>query len=75
RDVLEMSSGIAFSEDYGNSDSDINQLGRTIALGGSVNEKVSSLRREDAPGRVHHYVSVDTQVLGMVLLGATGMGP
>lgn len=24
---------------------------------------------------MHHYVSVDTQVLGMVLLGATGMGP
>lgn len=75
RDVLEMSSGIAFNEDYGDPDSDINQLGRTIALGGSVNETVSSLRRGDAPGRVHHYVSADTQVLGMVLLGSTGMGP
>lgn len=55
KDVLEeMSSGIAFSEDYGNSDSDINQLGRTMALGGSVMKRDEFIERcpgESAPLR------------------------
>lgn len=75
RDVLEMSSGIAFNEDYANPDADINQLGRILALGRSVDGWVAGLRRAEAPGLRHHYISVDTQVLGMVLKGATGKGP
>lgn len=72
RDVLQMASGIDFSEDYGDPQAGINRLGQTIALGGSVDAWVAGLRRAVAPGREHHYVSVDTQVLGMVLKGATG---
>ncbi|EPO6706510.1 serine hydrolase domain-containing protein [Pseudomonas aeruginosa] len=75
RDVLEMSSGIAFNEDYADPDADINRLARTLALGGSVNDAVAALPRAEAPGQRHHYISVDTQVLGMVLKGATGKGP
>ena len=72
KDALQMSSGIRFNEDYASFGSDINRLGRAIALGDSLDEFVASLRRERMPGTFHHYVSMDTQVLGMVLRAATG---
>lgn len=72
KNVLQMSSGIGFNEDYDNFFSDINRLGRAIALGSSLDEFVASLKREHTPGKFHHYVSMDTQVLGMVLRAATG---
>lgn len=72
KDVMQMSSGIRFNEDYDAFFSDINRLGRAIALGSSLDAFVASLRRERPPGRFHHYVSMDTQVLGMVLHAATG---
>lgn len=72
QNVLEMASGIDFSEDYADPEAGINQLGQTIALGGSANDWVAGLQSAGAPGQQHHYVSVDTQVLGMVLSGATG---
>lgn len=72
KDVMQMSSGIQFSEDYDAFLSDINRLGRAIALGSPLNDFVSSLKRERKPGTFHHYVSMDTQILGMVLRAATG---
>ena len=72
KDVMQMSSGIRFNEDYDAFFSDINRLGRAIALGSSLDAFVASLKRERTPGRFHHYVSMDTQVLGMVLRAATG---
>lgn len=71
-DVLQMASGIDFSEDYADPAAHINQLGRVIALGGSTDDWVAGLQREVAPGTRNHYASADTQVLGMVLKGATG---
>jgi CubicO group peptidase (beta-lactamase class C family) len=73
KDVLQMSSGVRFNEDYADFDSDINRMGRTIALGSSINEFAASLKSERKPGKYHHYVSMDTQILGMVLQEATGM--
>ncbi len=67
KDVLQMSSGVRFNEDYGDFDSDINRFGRTIAFGSSLDEFAASLTREKQPGTFNHYVSIDTQVLGMVL--------
>ena len=72
KDVLQMSSGVRFSEDYGDYFSDINRMGRAIAFNTSLDEFVASLQRERPPGTFHHYASVDTQVLGMVLHAATG---
>jgi len=72
KNVLQMSSGIRFNEDYGNFFSDINRMGRAIAFNSSLDDFVVSLRRERSPGTFHHYVSTDTQVLGMVLRAATG---
>ena len=72
-DVLTMSSGVGFNEDYLDYDSDINKMGRVLALGGSMDEFAASLKvREAEPGSRWHYVSVDTHVLGMVIRGATG---
>ncbi len=72
KNVLQMSSGVRFDEDYAAFNSDINRMGRTIALGSSINEFAASLESERKPGEYNHYVSMDTQVLGMVLTKATG---
>ena len=76
RDVLTMSSGVHFDEDYMKFSSDINRMGRVLALGGSMDGFAASLKtRDTAPGSHMHYVSVDTHVLGMVIQGATGRDP
>jgi len=72
KDVLQMSSGVAFDEDYGKFFSDINRWGRTFAFGGSQNKFASKMKRERTPGTYHKYVSIDTHVLGMILSNATG---
>ncbi len=71
QDVLEMSSGIDFSEDYADANSGINQLGQAIFFGSSTNEWIAKLRKAKPAGTENHYISVDTQVLGMVLEAAT----
>lgn len=72
KDILQMSSGVKFNEDYGDFNSDINRFSRAIAFGSSLDEFSASLQRERQPGSYHHYVSIDTQVLGMLLTRATG---
>jgi CubicO group peptidase (beta-lactamase class C family) len=67
KDILQMSSGVGFNEDYADYNSDINRFGRTIALGTPMADFVVTLRRARTPGTYHHYVSIDTQVLGMLL--------
>ncbi len=70
--VLQMSSGIRFNEDYAAFNSDINRMGRYFALGLPLDKFVASLKPEKTPGTFNQYVSMDTQVLGMVLQEATG---
>lgn len=72
KDILQMSSGVGFNEDYADYDSDINRFGRTIAFGTPMADFVVTLNRERAPGTYQHYVSIDTQVLGMLLRQVTG---
>lgn len=69
--VLQMSSGVAFNEDYIDYHSDINRLGRVIGVGGSIDAFAATLDREWAPGTYSHYVSVDTHVLGMMIRSLT----
>jgi uncharacterized protein (UPF0335 family) len=73
KDVLQMSSGVGFNEDYGDPDSDINRMGRALAMGDSLLEFTATLRRAREPGTLQHYVSIDTQVPGTVLARATDM--
>lgn len=72
KDILQMSSGAAWNEDYSDPESDINRFGRIMALGGSFNEFAATLKPEKEPGTYNHYNSTDTQVLGMLLVNATG---
>jgi CubicO group peptidase (beta-lactamase class C family) len=68
-----MSSGVFFDEDYLSFNSDINKMGRVLAIGGSMDEFAAGLSRtERASGEVRNYVSIDTHVIGMVLRRATG---
>lgn len=72
KDILQMSSGARWNEDYSDPESDINVFGRIFALGGSMNEFAATLQREREPGTYNLYNSTDTQVLGMLLVEATG---
>jgi len=73
RNVLQMSSGVRFDEDYLDKSSDINRMGREIALGGSLDGFAASIKDSFAqPGTVMQYVSIDTHVIGMVVRGASG---
>lgn len=70
--VLTMSTGIRFTEDYGDLTSDVNRMSMVIGTGGSLNEYATSLTRDREPGSFNDYVSVNTHVLGMVLTRVTG---
>lgn len=73
KDVLQMSSGVTFDEDYLDFYSDINRMGRVVALGGTLDGFTAGLtERFVDPGVQFQYVSIDTHVLGMVIRGATG---
>lgn len=73
RNVLNMASGVRFNEDYLDFNSDINRMGRVLALGGSMDGFTSGQnQRLYAPGEKWKYVSIDTHVIGMVIRGATG---
>ncbi len=73
KNVLQMSSGVTFNEDYLDFWSDINKMGRVIALGQSMDGFTEGLSETyAAPGEKWQYVSIDTHVIGMVIRGATG---
>ena len=73
RNVLNMASGVTFDEDYLDYDSDINRMGRVVALGGELDDFAASLQDSFAPpGKTWKYVSIDSHVIGMVIRGATG---
>lgn len=71
--VLQMASGVTFNEDYLDFNSDINRMGRVLALGQSMDGFAAGLTERFAePGQQWQYVSIDTHVIGMVIRGATG---
>lgn len=73
RNVLNMASGVTFDEDYLDPKSDINRMGRVVALGGELDDFAASLQDTFVePGAQWQYVSIDTHVIGMVIRGATG---
>lgn len=72
-DVLRMSSGARWNEDYGDLESDALRLGAATAIpGGSLDRFVATMVRERAPGTVCRYNSADTQALGELVVRATG---
>ena len=75
RHLLQMSSGVKFAEQYDGAD-DLSRLIRdTIERqsAGSAAVLLPYAERRVEAGKVFHYSSADTQALGLVLRGATGM--
>ncbi|MEH6519748.1 serine hydrolase domain-containing protein [Sulfitobacter sp.] len=73
RNVLNMASGVTFDEDYLDQKSDINRMGRVLALGGSMDKFAADISESFAePGAEWKYVSIDTHILSMVVRGAAG---
>jgi CubicO group peptidase (beta-lactamase class C family) len=75
RDLLHMSSGVAFVEKYDFND-DIAKLGRDL-FGAAKEDPVVSVAqfntRVAPPGTQWHYAGVETEILGLVLHAAIGM--
>lgn len=69
--VLDMTSGIRFIEDYDDLNSDIVQT-VVASLRGSLDEFSTTIVREREPGSFNQYASIETQVLAWVLRRATG---
>jgi CubicO group peptidase (beta-lactamase class C family) len=75
RDLLTMSSGVKFSENYDGKD-DVSVLARKTLFGlgtGGVDSVLSFTERANPPGTKFYYASAETQVLGLVLRAATGI--
>ncbi len=72
RHILQMSSGARWNEDYSDRDSDIARFGAVMSGNGSLLDFVSGMQGEHEPGTLCRYNSADTQVLGHVLIAATG---
>jgi len=70
--VLQMSSGVKWDENYHDFNSDINKMGRVLAVGGSLDEMTTELEGEAEPGKAFHYVSMDTHVIGMIIRRVSG---
>ncbi|MGW0828451.1 serine hydrolase domain-containing protein [Streptomyces sp. NPDC002845] len=73
RDVLQMSSGARWNEDYNDPASDIWLLTMaTLGIDGTLDDFVANMARESEPGTVCRYNSGETQVLGALVARATG---
>lgn len=72
KDILQMSSGAKWNEDYSDPESDIGRFASTFGSGASLNAFAATLVRAHQPGTLNHYNSTDTQVLGWLLRTATG---
>lgn len=72
KDVLQMSSGARWNEDYSDAASDIHRLGAAMAGNQSLAEFVMGMERATPPGTFCQYNSADTQALGMLVVEATG---
>jgi CubicO group peptidase (beta-lactamase class C family) len=72
KDVLQMSSGARWDETYSDPQSEVFRLGAAMGEEGSLLGFVRSMMRATTPGAICHYNSGDTQMLGQLLVAATG---
>ncbi|MGO4585813.1 serine hydrolase domain-containing protein [Arthrobacter sp. 2RAF6] len=73
RDVLHMSSGARWNEDYSDTDSDIFKLsGALVGEGNGLDGFIARMTRESEPETVCRYNSGETQVLGAFIARVTG---
>jgi len=72
KQVLQMSSGARWREDYADPSSEISRMGLAFGPDGSLDAFMATMVREYDPGTVCQYSSGDTQALGMLLRAVTG---
>jgi CubicO group peptidase (beta-lactamase class C family) len=72
RDVLQMSSGARWNEDYNDPESDIFRLSAALGGVGTFDEFVATAAPENKAGTVCRYNSTDTQALTSLVVNATG---
>ena len=65
KDILQMSSGAGWNEDYSDPNSDIMRFASLLGLGGAMNAFPATLKRARAPGSYNLCNSTDTQMLGL----------
>lgn len=70
QNALNMSSGVQWIEEYDNLDSEVVKSAAAF-LTGSLNAFTKEMKRARPQGIFNQYTSMDTQVLGMVIQGAT----
>jgi CubicO group peptidase (beta-lactamase class C family) len=73
RQLLTMSSGVRWIEDYDDRESDVNRYSRSLAakVPGGVLRLMASLPRAHEPGTFWNYNTGDTYLLGAVICAAT----
>jgi CubicO group peptidase (beta-lactamase class C family) len=72
KDVLQMSSGARWNEDYNDPTSDIARLTAAMSGTSTFTRLVAEMVPENPPGTLCRYNSGDTQALGALLVSATG---
>ncbi|MFD5254120.1 serine hydrolase domain-containing protein [Streptomyces bobili] len=73
KNVLRMSSGARWNEDYNDPTSDVFLLTMAaLGIGGTLDDFVATMVRESEPGTLCRYNSGETQVLGALVARATG---
>lgn len=75
RSLLTMSSGVRWSEDYTDRNSDVNRYSKSLGdkVPGGVLALMRGLKAEHPPGTHFSYNTGDTYVLGCLVSAATGM--
>jgi CubicO group peptidase (beta-lactamase class C family) len=73
KNLLEMSSGVKFDEQYTNPDAEIGRYASALLHGDpSFHDLALSIKAKQKPGTKFEYQTINTQVLGMTLEAATG---
>ncbi|MGQ3082466.1 MAG: serine hydrolase domain-containing protein [Hydrogenophaga sp.] len=73
--LMTMSSGVRWSEEYGDRDSDVNRYSRSLAgkVPGGVLQLMRGLQRAEPAGTTWRYNTGDTYLLGALVCAATAM--
>lgn len=73
RNILQMASGIKFSEDYDDPDSDINQVMFNAYVDfAHLEDWITGFENEVPQGEKHHYQSINTEILAVILKNVYG---
>jgi len=75
RHILEMSSGIDFTEEYDDQESDIMQMVGAVSLGTPIKDYAAALPAAQRSGKKFNYASIDTNILGFLIEAVTGKSP